>query len=119
VGASAALALALRVSCLPVLDARKAAAVSRPEPGKQFGRPPLPVIEVPTATTQPAPTSTHRQEVSPPLFVAGPRKDGRRPGQVRMTYRPFTGQRLKEGEHLATKEGRRYRRIKDGEAAAA
>jgi hypothetical protein len=36
-----------------------------------------------------------------------------------MTYRPFTGQRLKEGEHLATKEGRRYRRIKDGEAAAA
>jgi hypothetical protein len=27
-----------------------------------------------------------------------------------MTYRPFTGQTLKAGEYLATKEGRRYRR---------
>jgi hypothetical protein len=36
-----------------------------------------------------------------------------------MTYRPFTGQRLKEGEYLATKEGRRYRKVKGGEAAAA
>jgi hypothetical protein len=36
-----------------------------------------------------------------------------------MTYRPFTGQPLQEGEYLATKEGRRYRRAETGEQAAA
>jgi hypothetical protein len=36
-----------------------------------------------------------------------------------MTYRHFSGQPLKEGEYLATKEGRRYRKVRGGEAAAA
>ncbi len=118
VKASAALALSLRVFVASVWEAlragRTAPAVTRPEPVRNFRRLPLPVVEAPAATTPP-----HRQEEGRALFVASPRKDGRRPSKVRMTYRPFTGQPLKEGEYLAAKEGRRYRRVEAGGQAAA
>jgi hypothetical protein len=104
--ASAALALALRVSFACVMEAlrtgQKAAAVSQ-----TFERFALPLIDV-VLPDKPAPSTEHQQGKE--LFVATPRKDGRSPGKVRMTYRPFAGQRLNEGEYLATKEGRRYRR---------
>jgi hypothetical protein len=107
--AAAALALALRVVIASVLEAlrtgRKAATVRRPE---RFA---LPVIEV----VQPDAELQQGKD----MFVATPRKDSRRPGKVRMTYRPFTGQPLKPGEYLATKVGRRYKKGKGGEAAAA
>jgi hypothetical protein len=118
VKASAALALSLRVFVASVWEAlragRTAPVVTRPEPVRNFQRLPLPVVEAPAATTPP-----HRQEEGRVLFVASPRKDGRRPSKVRMTYRPFTGQPLKDGEFLAAKEGRRYRRVEPEEQAAA
>jgi hypothetical protein len=125
--ASAALALALRVFIASVWEAlragRTAAAVSRPEPVRTFERFALPVIDVPAPVEHPetpAPSGKLQQgKGSPHLFVATPRKDGRRPGKARMTYKPFTGQALKAGEYLATREGRRYRRVETGQQAAA
>jgi hypothetical protein len=68
------------------------------------------------AAADPEPKATASPQCN--LYVASPRKDSRRKG-VSYTHKPWNGKPLKEGQHLAVKDGKKYRRARADELAAA
>jgi hypothetical protein len=97
---------------MAVLDQRRRnrKPASAPEPvGKPEPTPiaspalPNPTAEQVVQTDLPCP-----EVPTSPLFVASPRLDRRRQ-KVRLTYKPWKGQKLKEGQYLAVKDGKKYR----------
>jgi hypothetical protein len=67
------------------------------------------------AAADPEPKATASPQSN--LYVASPRKDSRRKG-VSYTHKPWNGKGLKEGQHFAVKQGRKYRKATADELPA-